>query len=96
MTGAPSSGEGPWAAWPTDWSFDSRFDGGDIGCGEMILDLRLHFRPLAAGTRVAISARDAGAPVEIPAWCRITGHVLLHSQHPYYLVAVRPDRREES
>ncbi|MEZ4652633.1 MAG: sulfurtransferase TusA family protein [Candidatus Eisenbacteria bacterium] len=74
-----------WEGLPPVWSFESRFDGGDTGCGEMILDLRTHFRSLPGGTRVAIRALDEGAPVEIPAWCRVTGHRLLEARHPFYL-----------
>jgi tRNA 2-thiouridine synthesizing protein A len=84
-----ASSENPWALLPADWRAESRFDGGDTGCGEILLDLRIHFRPLAAGTRVAILARDEGAPIEVPAWCRLTGHDLLEARHPYYLVRTR-------
>jgi tRNA 2-thiouridine synthesizing protein A len=86
---------GSWSGLPPDWNPDSRFDGGDTGCGEMILDLRLHFRPLPPRARVAIRTEDAGAPVEIPAWCRITGHRLIASAHPYYLTEVRDHHPEE-
>jgi tRNA 2-thiouridine synthesizing protein A len=69
-----------------DWEFSQYFDGGETGCGEILVDLMLFFRPLPAGTRVLIIARDAGAPLEMPAWCRSTGHHLLSAEHPYYLV----------
>lgn len=85
----------PWSGVPPRWAFDRRFDGGDTGCGDVLLDLRAFFRGLAAGTRVAILARDAGSPVEIPAWCRVTGHRFLEAEHPYYLTVVRDDRGKE-
>ena len=84
-----SSGADPWMNLPSDWNPESRFDGGDTGCGEMILDLRTHFRKLPPGTHVAIHALDVGAPVEIPAWCRVTGHEFLEARHPYYLTKVK-------
>lgn len=73
------------------WLYDNRFDGADTGCGELLIDLKIHFRPLAGGTRVLVIARDAGAPEEMPAWCRMTKHGLLDSAHPYYLIAKRED-----
>lgn len=86
----------PWSELPPSWVPDSRFDGGEAGCGEVILDLRIHFRPLPSGARVALLARDEGAPMEIPAWCRVTGHRLVASHHPYYLVEVRADHEREN
>lgn len=91
-TGTPDD---PWSALPADWHADRRFDGGETGCGELLLDLRLFFRPLPGGTRVAILARDEGSPVEIPAWCRVTGHRFAAAAHPYYLAVVREDRGKE-
>lgn len=87
-TASPSP-EDPWAALPAGWEADSRFDGGEAGCGEMLLDLRIHFRSLPARSHVAILARGAGAPVEIPAWCRLTGNDLLEARHPFYLARVK-------
>jgi tRNA 2-thiouridine synthesizing protein A len=69
------------------WEFDERFDGGGTGCGEILVDLKLFLRPLPTGARVLIVARDAGAPLEMPAWCRLTGHRLLRVEHPHYLIA---------
>ena len=96
MTPRADETPNPWKGLPSDWSVGSRFDGGDTGCGEMILDLRIHFRPLTAGTQVAVFALDEGAPMEIPAWCRVTGHLLRAACHPYYLVEVRSDRPKET
>ncbi len=87
--------EDPWDALPADWRADRRFDGGETGCGELLLDLRAFFRPLPAGTRVAILAKDEGAPVEIPAWCRVTGHRCVAAAPPYYLAVVREDHGKE-
>lgn len=91
-TGPPGD---PWIGLPAEWRPDRRFDGGGTGCGELLLDLRIFFRPLPAGTRVAILATDEGSPVEIPAWCRVTGHRLVAAAPPYYLAAVREDRGKE-
>ena len=71
------------------WEHDLRFEGDGSGCGEILLDLKLFFRPLATGTRVLIVNHDGGAPIEMPAWCRLSGNVLLAAAHPYYLVSKR-------
>ena len=54
-----------------------------------IIDLREVVRGLDPGATLMIASRDAGAPVEIPAWCRLTGHTLLDAEPPFYLVRKR-------
>jgi len=78
---------------PSDWAWESSFDGGELGCGELLLELRGLVTPLAPGTRVLVTARDPGAPIEMPAWCRLTRHRLLAESHPFYLVERRVDPR---
>lgn len=68
------------------WQFDDEFDGGETGCGELLLDLRLHFAKLPPGTLVRVRALDPGAPREIPAWCRLVNHQLAKADHPHYLI----------
>ena len=65
---------------------DSRamFDGGETGCGELLLDLLLFMKAQPDGAIVKVRALDPGAPLEIPAWCRLTKHALLSSEHPFY------------
>ncbi|HSE92474.1 MAG TPA: hypothetical protein VLF19_04140 [Methylomirabilota bacterium] len=36
-------------------------------------------------------ARDPGAPADLPAWCRLTGHALVEQRPPVYRI-----RRKES
>lgn len=62
------------------------FDGGDKECGELLLELRLYFDSLPAGTTVQVTARDPGAYIDLPAWCRLVGHRLLERDHPTYLI----------
>ena len=71
---------------PSTWTFDHEFDGGEKSCGELILDLRQFFVPLPSGTRVCVIARDAAAWIDIPAWCRVTGHGYIDEAPPYYLL----------
>lgn len=62
------------------------FDGGDTGCGELLLDLLLFMKQQPAGAIVKVRALDPGAPLEIPAWCRLTQHELQTSNHPIYKI----------
>jgi tRNA 2-thiouridine synthesizing protein A len=65
---------------------DAEWDAGDMGCGDLVLELRARIEPLAPGRVLKLTARDPGAPADIPAWCRMTGHALLSEQHPIYLI----------
>lgn len=60
------------------------YDGGETGCGELLLDLLLFMKKQPDGAIVNVRALDPGAPLEIPAWCRLTKHELLMSEHPMY------------
>ena len=71
---------------PSDWPRDHVYDGGDLACGQLLLDLRIHFRTLPAQAMVVVRSVDEGAPLEIPAWCRVMGHRLVAARHPHYLV----------
>lgn len=75
---------------PPAWSAHRRFDGEGRGCGELLLALRLDQAPLPPGTPTVVIADDEGAPIEMPAWCRLTGHRLLGAAHPHYLIERRP------
>ena len=75
---------------PRDWDYDDVLDAEDRGCGEVLLDLKLKLRPLAPGAFLALVSQDAGAPLEVPAWCRLTGHVLRDARPPFFLIEKRP------
>jgi tRNA 2-thiouridine synthesizing protein A len=66
------------------------FDGGETGCGELLLDLLVFMKRQAPGSLVNVRSLDAGAPLEIPAWCRLTGHTLINAAHPFYLLRTTP------
>jgi tRNA 2-thiouridine synthesizing protein A len=65
---------------------DAEWDAGDMGCGDLVLELRGRVEVLGPGRLLRLTARDPGAPVDIPAWCRMTGHALVSAQHPIYLI----------
>ena len=41
---------------------------------------------LRPGAVLQLVALDPGAPADLPAWCRLTGHALLAADHPVYLI----------
>lgn len=70
---------------------DAEWDAGDMGCGELVLELRTRLRSMQPGQILKVMARDPGAPKDLPAWCRLTGHSLVLSEHPEYWI----QRKEE-
>lgn len=69
----------------------ARFDAGDMGCGDLVLELRARLMDLAPGDVLEVRATDPGAPGDLPAWCRVTRHALVHSEHPRYWIQRRAD-----
>jgi tRNA 2-thiouridine synthesizing protein A len=70
---------------------DARWDAGDLGCGDLVLELRQRLEAMQPGQVLTLTARDPGAHADIPAWCRMTGHALIAAQHPVYQI-----RRKEN
>jgi tRNA 2-thiouridine synthesizing protein A len=64
----------------------AEWDAGDMGCGELVLELRSRLDTLKPGQIMKLIARDPGAPADVPAWCRMTGHPLIGGQPPVYLI----------
>ena len=62
------------------------WDAGDMGCGEVIILLRMRMQKLGPGAVFKLTARDLGAPEAITAWCRVTGRRLLRAAHPHYWI----------
>lgn len=73
-----------------DWDFDDEFDGGEETCGRVIVNLYLYIRDQQPGLKILVISRDPGAPVELPAWCRMTKNELTKTEHPYYLITLKP------
>jgi len=55
------------------------WDAGDLGCGDLVLELRGRLAAIP-GRVLRVIALDPGAPEDIPAWCRLTGHALIHQE----------------
>jgi len=69
----------------------AQWDAGDLGCGELVLELRQRLEAMRPGQVLILTARDPGARADIPAWCRLTGHALIEHHHPVYQI-----RRKET
>lgn len=67
---------------------DEVWDAGDMGCGELVMALRLRLRDMP-GRVLKLVATDAGAPEDIPAWCRMTRHELVHAEGPAFWIRAR-------
>ncbi|GAA4115887.1 sulfurtransferase TusA family protein [Enteractinococcus coprophilus] len=69
---------------------NATWDAGDMGCGELIVKLKLKLRDeLAAGDILQLTATDPGAPEDIPAWCRLTRNPLIYQDHPIYFIQTK-------
>ena len=62
------------------------WDAGHMGCGEVIILLRMRMQKLEDGEVLKLTAYDPGAPVDLPAWCRVTGRRMVRADHPFYWI----------
>ena len=68
---------------------DADWDAGAMGCGELVMGLRMRLQSMQPGQVLKLTATDAGIPEDLPAWCRLTGHTLISAKHPEYLIQRR-------
>lgn len=73
-------------------SHDSEWDAGEMGCGELVVELRARLRALPAGATLRLRALDPGAPADIPAWCSLTGNALVSAAPPFYWIQRKAER----
>ena len=62
------------------------WDAGAMGCGELVMQLRIRLQALPPGGTIEVVAHDPAAPEDLPAWCRMTGHTLTSANHPHYII----------
>lgn len=71
--------------------------GGDLGCARLLVLLRARVVELPPGDVVELSTSDPVAPIDLPVWCHMTGHVYLGPvdgrELPTYAVRVVADGR---
>lgn len=67
-------------------------DGGDLGCARLLIRLRDVVATLDDGDVVHLATTDPVAPIDLPVWCRMTGHTYLgtvpSAGAPTYVVRV--------
>lgn len=66
MTGTPTTDREPLIV-----------DGGGMLCVTLLLHLRKRITGAPAGAIVHIVTTDPAAPLDLPAWCHLTGHTYL-------------------
>jgi tRNA 2-thiouridine synthesizing protein A len=66
--------------------FNAEWDAGDIGCGDLVLELRTRMKPMLAGQIMRLLATNPGAQEDLPSWCRLTGNTLISTSHPVYII----------
>ena len=70
---------------------EHRWDAGEVGCGQLVFELRRRMNQLQPGETRAVGAQSPGAPTDLPAWCRMTGHTLVSAEHPVYVIQRKED-----
>jgi len=63
-----------------------RWDAGELGCAQLVFELQRRLEGVAPGDTLEVVAHDPGAPIDLPAWCRMTGHTLVSAEPPAYVI----------
>ncbi len=72
---------------PTIFGADLFYDAGDQGCaGGPLEEIARMLRRLQSGQTLEVRATDPGVAVDLPAWCRMTGHTLVDQRADRYLI----------
>ena len=69
----------------------AEWNSGELGCGMFVVELSRKFKALRTGQLLQVTSLNLGAPRDIPAWCRVTGHVLVLANHPDYIIEKKGD-----
>ena len=52
---------------PAPHAVDAQWDAGDLGCGDLVLELRARLEAMRPGQLLRLTAHDPGARADIPA-----------------------------
>ena len=64
---------------------------GEAACGSLIVGIKNQIGHIRCGELLQVTALSAGARVDLPAWCRVTGHALVFADHPVYVLRKKGD-----
>ena len=70
---------------------EHEWDTGDLECGELLLPLRRRVESLEAGAVIRLITRSPSAALDLHAWCRVTGHLMLKSDPPHFYIQRKED-----
>ena len=72
-------------------------DGSGLLCVQLLLQLRTRIADLKPGAIVEVITTDPAAPLDLPAWCHLTGHrylgTVVGAQPPAHRLQISPDSR---
>jgi len=68
-----------------------RWEAGELGCGQLVFELRRQLDGVDPGDTLEVITHEAGAATDLPAWCRMTGHTLVSAEHPVYVIRRKTD-----
>jgi TusA-related sulfurtransferase len=84
---APATASASLPGSPSIFGADLFYDAGDQGCaGGPLEEIARMLRRLAPGQTLEVRAVDPGVAVDLPAWCRMTGHTLVDQRIDRYLI----------
>ncbi|MEX1309040.1 MAG: sulfurtransferase TusA family protein [Candidatus Sulfomarinibacteraceae bacterium] len=63
-----------------------RWEAGELGCGQLVFELKRRIKEIDPDHALEVVTHEPGAPVDLPAWCRMTGHTLVSADHPVYVI----------
>jgi TusA-related sulfurtransferase len=64
---ADTNDDHPRRGMPRRPTTDAEWDAGDLGCGDLVLELRTRLQSMKPGEILKLTARDPGAPEDLPA-----------------------------
>lgn len=68
-----------------DFNFSLLWDAGEMGCGELIMELARKIKKLNKGDYIKVVALDKGGIEDLPAWARLTKNDLVLFDPPVYI-----------
>jgi tRNA 2-thiouridine synthesizing protein A len=60
----------------TSINADNILDLGEKNCSQLIMEVMLAIRDMDSGQTLLVTAYDPSAPIDLEAWCRMTGNTL--------------------